>query len=44
MRDRVRQLVYLDAIIMQNGQSSFSVLPKDIVEARTKAAQETSGG
>jgi pimeloyl-ACP methyl ester carboxylesterase len=44
MRDRIRQLVYLDAVILENGQSVFSQLPKDIVEARTKAAQETSGG
>ena len=44
MRDRVRRLVYLDAVMLENGQSVFSQLPKDIVEARTKAAQETSGG
>lgn len=44
MRDRVRQLVYLDAIMLESGQSPFSVLPKDIVEARMKAAQESSGG
>jgi hypothetical protein len=28
----------------ENGQSVFSQLHKDIVEARTKAAQESSGG
>ncbi len=44
IRDRVRQLIYLDAIMLENGQSVFSQLPKDVVEARTKAAQETSGG
>jgi pimeloyl-ACP methyl ester carboxylesterase len=44
MRDRLRQLIYLDAVILENGQSVFSQLPKDVVEARTKAAQETSGG
>ena len=44
MRDRIRQLIYLDAVILENGQSVFSQLPKDVVEARTKAAQETSGG
>jgi pimeloyl-ACP methyl ester carboxylesterase len=44
MRDRIRQLVYLDAVMLGNGQSVFSQLPKDVVEARTKAAQETSGG
>ena len=44
MRDRIRQLIYLDAVILENGQSVFSQLPKDVVDARTKAAQETSGG
>lgn len=44
MPDRVRQLFYLDAVMLENGQSPFSNLPKDIVEARLKAAQETSGG
>jgi pimeloyl-ACP methyl ester carboxylesterase len=44
MRDRVRQLIYLDAVILENGQSAFSQLPKEVVQARTKAAQETSGG
>jgi pimeloyl-ACP methyl ester carboxylesterase len=44
MRDRIRQLVYLDAVMLENGQSVFSLLPNEIVEARTKAAQESSGG
>src|SRR5262249_12496191 len=44
MRERVRRLVYLDAVILENGQSVFSQLPKDVVEARTKAAEQTSGG
>jgi pimeloyl-ACP methyl ester carboxylesterase len=44
MPGRIRQLVYLDAVMLENGQSVFSQLPKDVVEARTKAAQETSGG
>jgi len=44
MRERVRRLVYLDAVILENGRSVFSQLPKDVVEARTKAAQQTSGG
>ena len=34
----------LDAVILENGQSVFSQLPKDVVEVRTKAAQQTSGG
>jgi pimeloyl-ACP methyl ester carboxylesterase len=44
MRERIRSLVYLDALMLENGQSPFSVLPRDVVEARTKAAQDTSGG
>src|SRR5262245_33237108 len=44
MRDRIRQLIYLDVVMLENGQSVFSQLPKDVVEARTKSAQETSGG
>lgn len=44
IRDRIRQLIYLDAVILENGQSVFGQLPKDVVEARTKAAQDTSGG
>jgi pimeloyl-ACP methyl ester carboxylesterase len=44
MRDRIRQLVYLDALILENGQTIFDKLPKDVVEARVKAAQDSSGG
>jgi pimeloyl-ACP methyl ester carboxylesterase len=44
VRDRIRRLVYLDAVVLDNCQSVFSQLPKDVVEARTKASQETSGG
>jgi pimeloyl-ACP methyl ester carboxylesterase len=44
MRGRIRHLIYLDAVILENGQSVFSQLPKDVVEARTKAAQQTSDG
>jgi pimeloyl-ACP methyl ester carboxylesterase len=43
-RARIRRLVYLDAVVLENGQSVFSQLPKDVVEARTKAAEQTSGG
>jgi pimeloyl-ACP methyl ester carboxylesterase len=44
MRERIRKLVYLDAAILENGQSPFSRLPPDIVAARSKAAQDSSGG
>jgi pimeloyl-ACP methyl ester carboxylesterase len=43
-RDRVRQLIYLDALMLENGRSPFSMLPKEIVEARMKAAEDSSGG
>jgi pimeloyl-ACP methyl ester carboxylesterase len=42
--ERIKQLVYLDAVMLENGQSVFGALPKDVVEARTKAAQDSSGG
>ena len=42
--ERIRQLVYLDAAILESGNSMFGALPKDVVEGRTKAAQESSGG
>jgi len=44
MPDRIRQLVYLDAVMLENGQSVFGMLPKEVVAARMKAAEETSGG
>ena len=43
-KDWIKQLVYLDAAMLQGGQSVFSLLPSEIVEARKKAAQDTSGG
>src|SRR3954470_14405347 len=42
--ERIRQLVYLDAAMLQGGQSVFSLLPPELVAARRKAAGETSGG
>jgi pimeloyl-ACP methyl ester carboxylesterase len=44
MPDRIKRIVYLDAAMLENGQSVFSLLPPDVVAARTKAAQEVSGG
>ncbi len=43
MPERIRQLVYLDAIILENGQTMFGLLDKDVVQARMQAA-EGSGG
>ena len=41
--ERIRQLIYLDAAMLENGQSPFGILPPNVVEARRKAA-EPSGG
>lgn len=44
MRSRVRHLVYLDALILQNGQSPFSVIPAELADARRQLAQQSSAG
>lgn len=41
---RIRHLVYLDSLILQDGQSPFSVIPPEVAAARRKLAQEFSGG
>jgi pimeloyl-ACP methyl ester carboxylesterase len=38
--NRIRHLVYLDSVILENGQSVFSVLPPDVVAARRKTVAE----
>lgn len=40
----IRHLVYLDALVLQNGQSPFSVVPKEVADHRRKLAMESSGG
>jgi pimeloyl-ACP methyl ester carboxylesterase len=40
--DRIRHLVFLDALLMQSGQSPFSQLPREMVEARKAGAIRTS--
>jgi pimeloyl-ACP methyl ester carboxylesterase len=40
---RIGHLVYLDALIVRNGESAFSAFPPDVVAARRKLA-EPSGG
>jgi pimeloyl-ACP methyl ester carboxylesterase len=42
--DRIRHLVYLDSLILPGGKAPFDMLPPDIVAARRKAAEESSGG
>jgi pimeloyl-ACP methyl ester carboxylesterase len=42
--NRIQHLVYLDSLILENGQSAFSVLPSDIVTARRKLVAEQGQG
>ena len=44
MRGRIRGHVYLDAVILENGESAFGRMPADVVASRTRAAEESSGG
>jgi pimeloyl-ACP methyl ester carboxylesterase len=43
-RERIARLILLDGAIMEDGETWFGLLPRDIREARFKLAQETSGG
>lgn len=42
--ERIARLVYLDAVIMEDGETSFGLLPPDLVAERTKMAEDFSGG
>jgi pimeloyl-ACP methyl ester carboxylesterase len=42
--DKIRHLVYLDSLMVEGGKKPFDSLPPDVVAARLKAAEETSGG
>jgi len=42
--ERIRRLVYLDSVILQDGQTVFGVLPADVVAARRKLALEQGHG
>lgn len=42
--ERIRHLVYLDAAIVQGGQSFFDGYPPEVAAARRKAAQEGGNG
>ncbi len=44
MPDRIRHIVYLDAIVPQNGQSALSRLSEPVVNARLKEAMDHDGG
>ncbi|WP_326538921.1 alpha/beta fold hydrolase [Pseudorhodoferax sp.] len=42
--ERIRHLVYLDALVLQDGESAFGVMPPDIVAARRKTIAEEGEG
>ena len=42
--ERIAGLIYLDAAIMEDGETWFSLLPKELVKERIQAAKESSGG
>lgn len=44
MRERIRHLVYLDALIVEPGRAPFDSLPAEVVAGRRRAAQDSSGG
>lgn len=44
IRERIARLIYLDAAILEDGETWFGLLPPDLVGERTKLAQEFSGG
>ncbi|HZH45803.1 MAG TPA: alpha/beta fold hydrolase [Roseococcus sp.] len=44
MPERIRHLVYLDALLPENGETAFSVLPPGIEEARRRTVNEQGGG
>ncbi|MBB5692545.1 alpha/beta hydrolase [Muricoccus pecuniae] len=44
MTDRIRHVVYLDALIPENGEKVFDILPAGMADARRKVAQEQGGG
>jgi pimeloyl-ACP methyl ester carboxylesterase len=43
MPDRIRHIVYLDALIPENGDTAFGILPPGTAEARRKVAREQGG-
>lgn len=40
----IRRLVYLDAIVPENGRSALDLLPPDVAATRRRGARESSGG
>jgi hypothetical protein len=44
MPERIRHIVYLDALIPENGDTAFTILPAGMADARRKVAREQGGG
>jgi pimeloyl-ACP methyl ester carboxylesterase len=44
MPERIRHLVYLDSLVVEGGKAPFDNLAAEVVAARRKAAEESSGG
>ena len=42
--DRIAKLVYLDAIMLESGETWFDLLPEDLAGDRRKLAENSSGG
>jgi len=42
--DQIAHLVYLDAVVIESGQSAFSNYPPEMAKARIKAAEEATNG
>src|SRR5690606_3636340 len=44
MPERIHHLVYLDAVILEDGQAPFDMLPAELVASRRRLAQEEGEG
>lgn len=42
--ERIRRLIYLDALLLDDGESAMSRVPPAVAEQRLRLAQESSGG
>lgn len=42
--ERIRHLVYLDSLLIQDGESPFSVVPAEVAQARRALARQSPGG
>jgi pimeloyl-ACP methyl ester carboxylesterase len=44
MPQRIRRLVYLDALVLEDGQAPFDIMPQAVVDSRRQLAAEQGGG